>query len=197
MAIFTVLSRPAFYGPSAAGLGFCVADLTDQSTMCEALFMRTQAETDNLDLSLLRTFLALIEHGSMGKTAVAVHKTQPAISHQILRLETIVGQKLLTRGRNGIQLTSSGQLLATYAARAVELNEEMLLKLRGKAASPGTVLETSANMALVGLASAMRRFQALGSGLELKVLVTVPGMPEASMSAAKFDWAGGDSGIQV
>jgi DNA-binding transcriptional LysR family regulator len=171
--------------------------LTDQSIMCEVGFMRTQAEPDNLDLSLLRTFLALIEHRSMGKTAVAVHKTQPAISHQILRLETIVGQKLLTRGRNGIQLTPSGQLLATYAARAVELNEEMLLRLRGQAVGPGTALGTSANMALVGLASAMRRFQALGSGLELKVLVTVPGMSDASMSAAKLDWDGGDSAIQV
>jgi DNA-binding transcriptional LysR family regulator len=159
--------------------------------------MRTQAETDNLDLSLLRTFLALIEHGSMGKTAVAVHKTQPAISHQILRLETIVGQKLLTRGRNGVQLTPCGQILATYAARAVELNEEMLLRLRGQETSPGTVLGTSANMALVGLASAMRRFQALGSGLELKVQVTVPGVPDAAMSAAKLDWAGGDFMIQV
>jgi DNA-binding transcriptional LysR family regulator len=159
--------------------------------------MRTRAETDNLDLSLLRTFLALVEHGSMGKTAVAVHKTQPAISHQILRLETIVGQKLLTRGRNGIQLTPCGQILATYAARAVELNEEMLLRLRGKATDPGTTLGTSANMALVGLASAMRRFQALGSGLELKVLVTVPRMPEASISAAKLEWAGGDSAIPV
>jgi DNA-binding transcriptional LysR family regulator len=154
--------------------------------------MRAQADTDNLDLSLLRTFLALVEHGSMGKTAVVVNRTQPAISHQMLRLEKIVGQKLLTRGRNGIQLTPSGQLLATYAARALELNEEMLLRLRGKAPSSGTALGTSANMALVGLASAMRRFQALGSGLELKVLVTVPGMPDAS-SAAKFDWAGGDS----
>ena len=118
--------------------------------------MRTKADTDNLDLSLLRTLLALVEHGSMGKTAVAVNKTQPAISHQILRLERIVGQKLLTRGRNGIQLTPSGQLLVTYAAHAVELNEEMLQRLRGQAVSPGTALGTNANIALVGLASAMK-----------------------------------------
>jgi DNA-binding transcriptional LysR family regulator len=197
MAIFTVLSRLAFYGPGAARPDCLSLRFDRQSIICEADCMRTHADTDNLDLSLLRTFLALVEHGSMGKTAAAVNRTQPAISHQMLRLEAIVGQKLLTRGRNGIQLTASGQLLATYAARAVELNEEMLVRLRGKAESPGTALGTSANMALVGLASAMRRFQALGSGLELKVLVTVPGMPDASMSAAKLDWAGSDSAIQA
>jgi len=159
--------------------------------------MRTKTETDNLDLSLLRTFLSLVEHGSMGRTAIAVNKTQPAISHQMLRLEKIVGQKLLTRGRNGIQLTPSGQLLVIYAAHAVELNKEMLLRLRGQAVDPGTPFGTSANMALVGLASAMKRFQALGSGLELKVLVTVPGTPGVSISVAKLDWSGGDAAIQV
>lgn len=159
--------------------------------------MRTKAEMDNLDLSLLRTFLALVEHGSMGRTAVAVNKTQPAISHQMLRLEKIVGQKLLTRGRNGIQLTPTGQLLMTYAAHAVELNKEMLLRLRGQAADPGTSLGTSANMALVGLASAMKQFQALGSGLELKVQVTVPSTTDTSMSAAKLDWSSGNVEIQV
>ncbi len=159
--------------------------------------MRTKAETDNLDLSLLRTFLALVKHGSMGRTAVAVNKTQPAISHQMQRLEKIVGQKLLTRGRNGIQLTPSGQLLMTYAAHAVELNKEMLLRLRGQAVDPGTPLGTSANLALVGLASAMKRFQALGSGLELKVLMTVPGTTDTSMSAAKLDWSRGEAAIQV
>src|SRR5208337_1624215 len=73
--------------------------------ICEAYRMRTQMEADNLDVGLLRTFLALVEHGSMGKTAVAVDKTQPAISQQMLRLEKIVRQKLFVRGRNGTKLT--------------------------------------------------------------------------------------------
>ena len=60
--------------------------------------MRTQMETDSLDWGLLRTFLVVVEHGSLGKTAVAVDKTQPAISQQMRRLEKVVGQKLFVRG---------------------------------------------------------------------------------------------------
>jgi DNA-binding transcriptional LysR family regulator len=154
-------------------------------------------ETDNLDLGLLRTFLALVEHGSMGKTAAAVDKTQPAISQQMLRLEKIIGQKLLARGRNGIKLTPHGQLLVTYAHRAVDLNEEILLRLRGKGAGRRAAVGMSADGALVGLASAMRRFQSLGSGLELRVTVTAPNRLDTSMKAGQPDWAIGDSAIQA
>src|ERR1700686_5351207 len=97
--------------------------------------MSTPMEANNVEMGLLRTFLALVEHGSIGKTAVAVDKTQPAISQQMLRLEKIVGQKLFARGRNGIKLTRHGQVLETYAPRALEFNEEILLSLRGETPS--------------------------------------------------------------
>jgi DNA-binding transcriptional LysR family regulator len=91
-----------------------------------------RAEARNLELSLLRTFLAVVQHGSMGKTAVAARVTQPAVSAQVLRLEKIVGRRLFVRNRNGAKLTSHGELLITYANRAVDLNEEALARLRGK-----------------------------------------------------------------
>jgi DNA-binding transcriptional LysR family regulator len=59
--------------------------------------MATSMGSGDLDLSLLRTFLAVVQHGSLGKTAAAVAKTQPAISQQMIRLENILGQKLFAR----------------------------------------------------------------------------------------------------
>ena len=114
-------------------------------------------EANNVEMGLLRTFLALVEHGSIGKTAVAVDKTQPAISQQMLRLEKIVGQKLFARGRVGIKLTRHGQLLATYAHRAVELNEEILLRLRG---------ETPCRQMAVGMSADVARHDILAAGVE-------------------------------
>src|ERR1700682_4960801 len=136
--------------------------------------MSTQKETDNVEVSLLRTFLAVVEHGSIGKTAVAVDRTQPAISQQMLRLEKIVRQRLFARGRDGIKLTRHGQLLATYAHRAVELNEEILLRLRGETPGRRMAVGMSADVALIGLAAAMKRFQSPHSDLELQVRVTSP-----------------------
>jgi DNA-binding transcriptional LysR family regulator len=138
-----------------------------------------------------------VEHGSIGKTAVAVDKTQPAISQQILRLEKIVGQKLFVRGRNGIKLTRHGQLLATYAHRAVELNEEILLRLRGETAGRRIAVGMSADVALVGLAAAMKRFQSPHSDLELRVVVTAPNRLDALLKAGKLDWAIGDPSLMT
>jgi len=159
--------------------------------------MSTHMGSDNLELGLLRTFLAVVEHGSLGKTAVAINKTQPAISQQMLRLEKIVGQRLFARGREGMKLTRPGQLLATYAHRAVELNEEILLRLRGEPAGRQMAVGMSADVALVGLAIAMKRFQSPRSDLELKVLVTAPNRLDALLKAGKLDWAIGDPSLMT
>ena len=159
--------------------------------------MRTRREADNLDLGLLRTFLAVVEHGTLGKTAVAVDKTQPAISQQMRRLEKVVGQKLFARGRKGIKLTRHGQVLITYAHRAVNLNEEILLRLRGETAGRRVAVGMSADVALVGLAAAMKRFQSLQSDFELRVIVTAPNKLNALLKAGKLDWAIGDPSLMT
>ena len=115
----------------------------------------------DLDLGLLRTFLTLVSSGSLGKTAASIDKTQSAVSQQMLRLEKIVGQKLFTRGRDGITLTHHGELLETYSKRAVELHDEMLARFRAESAGREVVLGVSNAVALAGLAprcSAFRRF---------------------------------------
>lgn len=132
-----------------------------------------------------------------GKTAVAVNKTQPAISQQMLRLEKIVGQRLFARGREGMKLTRQGQLLATYAHRVVELNEEILLRLRGEPATRQMAVGMSADVALVGLAVAMKRFQSPHSDLELRVVVTAPNRLDALLKAGKLDWAIGDPSLMT
>jgi len=151
--------------------------------------MRTPVESQDLDVSLLRTFLAVAQHGSMGKTAAAVDRTQPAISARIMRLERIVGQKLFARRRSGAKLTRHGELLVTYANRAVSLSEEALGQLRGAAANQRLSLGMSPDFALVGFAATMKRFRALHPGLELKVIVTDGNRVDALLNAGKLDLA--------
>jgi hypothetical protein len=79
--------------------------------------MAITTDRKDLELSLLRTFLAVVRHGSMGRTAAAVSKTQPAVSQQMLRLEKIIGRRLFSRSRGGVKLTGHGELLVTYAIR--------------------------------------------------------------------------------
>jgi DNA-binding transcriptional LysR family regulator len=154
--------------------------------------MKTNRE--DLELSLLRTFLAVVRHGSMGRTAAAVAKTQPAVSQQMLRLEKIVGRKLFYRSRQGVTLTSHGELLAAYANRAIDLNGEVLGRLREESAAGPLRLGVSEETALAGLTLGLKQFQRNHPDIELKLIVAAPGKLESLLAQGELDLAIGDPG---
>lgn len=80
-----------------------------------------------MDLSQLETFLAVIEERGFSRAALRLHRTQPAVSHTIRRLEDEVGEPLFERASREGTLTAAGGLLREYAER--------LLKLRAEAAA--------------------------------------------------------------
>ena len=80
-----------------------------------------------MDLSQLETFLAVVEERGFSRAASRLHRTQPAVSHTIRRLEDEIGELLFERAARQGTLTAAGELLREYAQR--------LLKLRGEAAS--------------------------------------------------------------
>lgn len=149
--------------------------------------MTTQAEIGDLDLALLRTFLAVIDEGSFGKAAAAVEMTQSAVSQQILRLERIVGHKLFTRERDGIVLTHHGKLLVPYANRAIELNNETLLHLRHESDPSKLAIGISTEVAFTGLLPALKRMQSIYPELEIRFLVTDAGKLDKLLKARELD----------
>jgi len=80
-----------------------------------------------MELSHLETFLAVIEERGFSRAAARLHRTQPAVSHAIRRLEEEIGDPLFERVSREGTLTAAGELLREYAER--------LLKLRREAAS--------------------------------------------------------------
>lgn len=68
-----------------------------------------------MDLLLLEYFLRTSELGSINRAAADLNVSQPAMSRHIAMLEQEMGGKLFTRTRNGVTLTSAGQLLADRA----------------------------------------------------------------------------------
>lgn len=79
----------------------------------------------NLDLALIRTFLAVAERGNMTAAGNALHLTQSAVSQQIARLEQAFGHELFSRDRRGLRLTSAGERLQGKARRLLGLNDEI------------------------------------------------------------------------
>lgn len=71
----------------------------------------------SLDPRHLRAFLAVVEAGSLGRAAEALHFSEPAVSRIIKRLETQLHVQLFERRTTGMELTSFGQALVPYANR--------------------------------------------------------------------------------
>lgn len=79
----------------------------------------------NLDVSLLRAFVAVVDSGGMTAAGGVLNLTQAAVSQQIKRLEDMFGEELITRDRRGIRLTSAGERLFGRAKRLLALNDEI------------------------------------------------------------------------
>ncbi|MDU8929581.1 LysR family transcriptional regulator [Alisedimentitalea sp. MJ-SS2] len=83
----------------------------------------------NLDLTTLRSFVAVADHGGVTRAAGMLNLTQSAVSMQLKRLEELLGIDLLDRTGRKIALTSSGDQLLTYARRMVAMNDEVVERL--------------------------------------------------------------------
>src|SRR5436305_9539842 len=77
-----------------------------------------------MDLSALRIFLAVAEERSFSRAAAKVHRTQPAVSQAVRRLENDLGEELFDRSSKNGTLTDAGRVLQNYGQRLVRLAEE-------------------------------------------------------------------------
>ncbi|KAA6465429.1 LysR family transcriptional regulator [Acidobacteria bacterium AB60] len=77
-----------------------------------------------MELSQLETFLAVAEERSFSRAAARLHRTQPAVSQVIRKLEASVGEKLFDRAARDGSLTAAGTLLREYALRLMALRRE-------------------------------------------------------------------------
>jgi DNA-binding transcriptional LysR family regulator len=77
-----------------------------------------------MDLSQLETFLAVAEERSFSRAAARLHRTQPAVSQVIRKLEESVGETLFDRAARDGSLTAAGALLRDYALRLMALRRE-------------------------------------------------------------------------
>src|SRR5215470_6214062 len=77
-----------------------------------------------MDLSALKIFLAVAEERSFSRAAARVHRTQPAVSQAVKRLESDLGEELFDRSSKSGTLTDAGRVLQNYGQRLVRLAEE-------------------------------------------------------------------------
>lgn len=84
-----------------------------------------------VDLVLLRTFVSIVQTGSISGAARQLHLTQGGISQQVKRLESFFGCQLLERDTQGARLTDRGVDFLPKARRLLDLNDRVCEEMIG------------------------------------------------------------------
>src|ERR1044072_5896582 len=86
-----------------------------------------------MELSELKVFLKVAAERSFSRAAMKLHRTQPAVSQSVRRLEESVGERLFDRATKDATLTDAGRLLRDFAERLVRLSQvsEIAVKALG------------------------------------------------------------------
>src|SRR5690349_14360711 len=82
---------------------------------------------NQLDLRDLRYFEVIAQTGHLGRAAKALHRTQPALTGCVRRLEQALGTALFERVGRGIRLTAAGRALSVRA-RSLRISTEEAMR---------------------------------------------------------------------
>ncbi len=111
-----------------------------------------------LDLTTLRSFVAVADSGGVTRAAGVLHLTQSAVSMQLKRLEETLNIQLLDRSGRGIALTAAGEQLLAYARRMLDLNDEVVTRLTSQEFEGEIVLGVPHDIVYPYLPPVLRRF---------------------------------------
>lgn len=80
----------------------------------------------DIEVKLLRTLLAVVDEGGFARAAQSLHVTQPTVSQQVQRLESIVRTPVFHRTKRPLRLTPAGRELVAHARHVIRLNNDVL-----------------------------------------------------------------------
>jgi DNA-binding transcriptional LysR family regulator len=152
-----------------------------------------------LDLDALRSFVTGIDLGSFARAAARLDRSPSAISLQLRKLETQLGQPLTRKSGRGLALTEAGEALVGPARRLLALNDEPLAALRGPALAGPVRLGLPQDFAETWLPTLLGRFARQHPSVQVEVLVDTNAALLAGLGAGRLDlvlaWEAGQSEI--
>ena len=132
-----------------------------------------------MTLSELRTFLAIVETGSLVRASRVLNVTQSTVTARLKSLEAELGQTLIRRQKSGASLTPAGERLRRYAATISDLWQQA----RQETALPDGL------SSVCNIAAAPELWQSLGETLLQHLRATEPGLGLSYWSGREDDIA--------
>lgn len=125
----------------------------------------------NLDMDVLRTLVAAQQFGSFNRAALHIGRSQSAVSQQLRKLEEQVGEPLFQKQGRHMALTDAGEVVLAYARRILDLNDEAVVALRGRAVEGLVRFGLPADFAETWLPAALGRFKRTHPSVRIEAVV--------------------------
>lgn len=124
-----------------------------------------------MDIKKWEALLASVDSGSFTAAAHKLGYTQSGLTHMMNRLESEIGFKLLSRGRNGIRLTQTGEELLPKIEALLQANAELFESIRDhdKSKSQTIRIGTYSSIARNWLPQISRKFYANYPDVHLEI----------------------------
>ena len=151
-------------------------------------------QSSDLDLRLIRVFLAVVEAGGVTAAQATLNVGQSTISTQLSTLETRLGYRLCERGRSGFRLTARGEQFMASARKLLGALDTFSAEAR----SMGRTLVGTLNLGLIGhapvnanarISQAIDRFRRRDESVHFNVSVRPPGELETLLLDGKIHMA--------
>lgn len=104
--------------------------------------------TAPLDWSLVQTFLAVAQHGSLSSAARSLGRSQPTLGRHVKAMEEQLGSELFRRHERGLSLTQAGEALLASARSMQTAAHELELQAHGSTARLQGTVRISASVAV-------------------------------------------------
>ena len=158
----------------------------------------------NIELRHLRYFLAVAETLHFSKAAERLGMAQPPLSHQIKRLEEMVGHRLFDRTTRGVKLTLAGQLLADRARSTMDKIDDDLEQVRrlGRGEEGTLTVGFSGSVMFAELPAAIESYRRRYPKVELRLRemsthAQIPALLDGTLDLAFMRDADPTAGIQT
>ena len=141
----------------------------------------------NIDMTALRSFVAVADAGGVTKAAGFLHLTQSAVSMQLKRLEEMLGTQLLDRSARQVALTNEGELLLSYARRILELNDDIYSKMTSTDYEGELILGVPHDVVYPAIPMVLQRFNALYPRMRVQLISSYTAKLKELFSQGKCD----------
>lgn len=147
------------------------------------------ARFPDLEIDLLRAFVAVAETGGFTEASGQVGRTQSAVSQKIRRLEDLLGRRLFARTSRSVALTTEGETLLAHARRILALNDAAVRALVAPGPGGRLRLGVSEDLIPAQLPRLLARFAQAYPGIRLELRTGLSGALLAALDAGEVDIA--------